>query len=181
MNQISKDFLFSISFNDKFPPRMIFNLTEELENGEARTYQIPTKIINENVFLIFSNEILNKLGFECTFSGKKAISIQYSNNQGDSWSYCSDFGSKSYYNKEWLYDLGSYEKLNDRCYYCKHNENCNYRLFNEDYVLTIEKKKDEFSNENWLFSPHNNHLDYERRYLNNDDKFFFLFELTEQE
>ena len=177
----SKDFLFSISFNDKFPPRMIFNLTEELENGEARTYQIPTKIINENVFLIFSNEILNKLGFECTFSGKKAISIQYSYNQGDSWRYCSDFGSKSYSNKEWFYDLGSYEKLNDICYYCKNNENCNYRLFNEDYVLTIEKKKDEFSNENWLFFPKNNHLDYESSYLNNDDKFFFLFELIEQD
>ncbi len=173
----SKDFLFSISFNDKFPPRMIFNLTEELENGEARTYQIPTKIINENVFLIFSNEILDKLGFECTFSGKKAISIQYSYNPGDSWRYLYDFGGASYDAKEWFNVPGSFEKLNDKCKY----DNRSYRLFNKDYVLTIEKKKDEFSNENWLFSPDNDHLDSKSSYLNDNDKFFFLFELVEQD
>ena len=175
----SKDFLFSISFNDKFPPRMIFNLTEELENGEARTYQIPTKIINEDVFLIFSNEILNKLGFECTFSGKKAISIQYSykGDVNNSWRDCYDFGSKSYRDKEWFHDLGSHkefmESFGQRDY--------NYRFFNEDYVLTIEKRKDVFSNQNWLFFPNNSHMNSPSSYLNDNNKFFFLFELIEKD
>ena len=177
----SKDFLFSISFNDKFPPRMIFNLTEELENGDARTYQIPTKIINGDVFLVFSNEILNKLGFECTFSGKKAISIQYRYNQGDSWNYCYDFGGNSYRDKEWFYDLGDYEEFSHRCDNCERRENCNYRFFNEDYVLTIEKKKDVFSNQNWLFFPNNSHINSTSNYLYDDNKFFFLFELIEKE
>ena len=175
----SKDFLFSISFNDKFPPRMIFNLTEELEDGEAITYQIPTKIINGNVYLIFSNEILYKLGFECTFSEKKAISIQY--NRSGNWYYCDDFGSRSYSNKERFNDLGSYEKFNDKYNYCQREEDCDFRLLNEDYVLTIEKNKDEFSGENWLFFHDNYHINNERRGLANNDEFFFLFELIEQD
>lgn len=176
----SKDFLFSISFNDKFPPRMIFNLTEELENGKARTYQIPTKIINENVFLVFSNEILNNLGFECDFSGKRAISIQYKYNSNN-WYYCNRFGGKTYDSKEWFNDPGSYEKLNDDCDYCERYDNCSYRLFNEDYVLNIEKKKDEFSKENWVFLPSEYQPSNPHRWFNNVDEFFFLFELVEQD
>lgn len=176
----SKDFLFSISFNDKFPTRMIFNLTEELENGEAKTYQIPTKIINENVFLVFSNEILNKLGFECDFSGKRAISIQYKN-YSNNWDYCNNFGGEQYRYKEWFNDPGSYEKLIDDCDYCERNDNCSYRLFNEDYVLNIEKKKDEFSNENWVFLPSEYQPSNKMKRVNNVDKFFFLFELIEQD
>ena len=176
----SKDFLFSISFNDKFPPRMIFNLTEELEDGEAITYQIPTKIINENVFLVFSNEILNNLGFECDFSGKRAISIQYKDNYNN-WVYCYGFGGEEYSSKEWFNDPGSYEKLNDDCDYCERNDNCSYRLFNEDYVLNIEKKKDEFSNENWVFLPSEYQPTNKKKWVNNVDEFFFLFELVEQE
>ena len=176
----SKDFLFSISFNDKFPPRMIFNLTEELENGKARTYQIPTKIINENVFLVFSNEILNNLGFECDFSGKRAISIQYKYNSNN-WNYCNGFGGKTYGYKEWFNDPGSYEKLNDDCDYCERYDNCSYRLFNEDYVLNIEKKKDEFSNENWVFLPSEYQPSDKQKWVNNVDEFFFLFELVEQD
>ena len=180
-NKSSKDFLFSISFNDKFPPRMIFNLTEELENGEAITYQIPTKIINSDVYLIFSNEILYKLGFECTFSEKKAISIQYKYNQNDNWNYCYDFGHKNYSYKKRLNDLGSYEKFNDKYNYEQREEDYNFRLLNEDYVLTIEKKKDEFSAKNWLFFHNNYHIDDEDIDLRNKGEFFFLFELVEQD
>jgi len=176
----SKDFLFSVSFNDEFPPRMVFNITEESENGSAKTYQIPTKFVNENLYLLFSNEILYRLGFECSFSEKKAPSIQYMKTENDKeYRNVYNLGDKYFNNKAKFnktYDYSEYEnKLNysDR----------NYRVINENYILTIERKKDLFSDKNWFFSPNDDFIgeiidadDYIR-----DCKYFFLFELIEEE
>ena len=179
----SKDFLFSFSFNNEFPPRMIFNITEESENGSARTYQIPTKFINGNVFLLFSNEILYRLGFECSFSGKRATSINrmYKDNE-----------DKEYYYID--YDLGRLHKINDNSNfneyidYSKHSyalnyDNSNYRVFNKNYIITLERKKDLFSDKNWFFFPSDYHVGeiIDADYSIRDGKYFFLFELIEQE
>ncbi len=179
----SKDFLFSLSFNDEFPPRMIFNITEESDNGTARTYQIPTKVIDGDVFLLFSNEILYRLGFECSFSGKKVVSLQYMRTDYSSENFYNIDGHNSFYSKSKfnkIFNYSDYERKlnNDNSY-----NNRVYRVHNTDYIITLERKKDVYSDQNWLLFPYDSHIgtkidadDYIR-----DEEYFFLFKLIEQE
>ena len=92
------------------------------------------------------------------------------------------------------YDLGRLHKINDNSNfnelidYSKHSyalnyDNSNYRVFNKNYIITLERKKDLFSDKNWFFFPSDYHVG---EIIDADDsirdgKYFFLFELIEQE